>query len=219
MENEMYSEEYRGCTIRIYLDDIHENPITEWDMLGTFVCFHSRYDLSNTDYFKDADFLREFLDENDVIWLPLYLYEHGGISISTEAFSCPWDSGQIGVVYVEHDRVLKEYGVNGDKVVTEQMRQRAIDCLQSEVKTFDQYLRGEVYGYQTEDSDGENIDSCWGYYGDYANELYGDDYILGEARGSIDYHLEQEKKTHFEQLKIWIKNRVPLHRRYPCPVI
>jgi hypothetical protein len=34
------------------------------------------------------------------------------------------------------------------------------------IEQYQQWCRGEVYGYVIEDSDGEEIESCWGYYGD-----------------------------------------------------
>ena len=34
------------------------------------------------------------------------------------------------------------------------------------IEQYEQWCRGEVYGYVIEDSDGEEIESCWGYYGD-----------------------------------------------------
>ena len=36
--------------------------------------------------------------------------------------------------------------------------------LVQEVATYDEYLRGNIYGYSLE-SDGEMIDSCMGFYG------------------------------------------------------
>ena len=30
------------------------------------------------------------------LMLPLYLYDHSGITMNTTGFSCPWDSGQVG---------------------------------------------------------------------------------------------------------------------------
>lgn len=35
----------------------------------------------------------------DVLLMPLYLYDHSGITISTSEFCDPWDSGQIGFIY------------------------------------------------------------------------------------------------------------------------
>jgi hypothetical protein len=40
-----------------------------------------------------------------------------------------------------------------------QLRQQAIEILESEVKMYSQYLSGDVYGYVV----GE--ESCWGFYG------------------------------------------------------
>lgn len=60
------------------------------------------------------------------------------------------------------------------------------EILRGEVEIYDQYLRGEVYGFIVEDDDGEHIDSCWGFYGDT-------DYPLKEARGVIDHHLSREE--------------------------
>ena len=96
--------------------------------------------------------------------LPLYLYDHGGITINTSGFSCPWDSGQIGYIYMTRETIFKEYG---GKRLTKKLRTRAESLLRSEVETYDQYIRGEVYGYVADD-DGE---SCWGFFGlDYARE-------------------------------------------------
>ena len=44
-------------------------------------------------------------------------------------------------------------------------REKAENRLHSEVETYDQYLRGECYGFQLYE-DGEEIDSCWGFLGD-----------------------------------------------------
>ena len=38
-------------------------------------------------------------------------------------------------------------------------------CIQGEIELFDDYIRGNVYGYEIADVETE-IDSCWGYYGD-----------------------------------------------------
>jgi hypothetical protein len=46
-----------------------------------------------------------------------------------------------------------------------------------EVKTYDDYLTGNVYGYKVIDEQGNEEDSCWGYYGEdsikeeFKNEL------------------------------------------------
>lgn len=88
--------------------------------------------------------------ENAVaVIMPLYLYDHSGLTISTGSFSCPWDSGQVGWIYCTEEQVQKEWGGDVDK---------AREYLEGEVETYDQYLTGQIYGYVVED------ESCWGYF-------------------------------------------------------
>lgn len=101
------------------------------------------------------------------ISLPLYLYDHSGITMNTTGFHCPWDSGQVGFIYVSREKVREEYGW---KRITKAREQQILAYLKAEVETYDQYLRGDVYGFVIEElkQDGtwENFDSCWGFYGD-----------------------------------------------------
>jgi len=69
--------------------------------------------------------------------LPLYLYDHSGITMRTSPFSCQWDSGQVGFIYCTKER-CDELGADFSK---------AEDCLRAEVEEYDQYLTGDVYGY------------------------------------------------------------------------
>lgn len=155
--------------LRVFQDENPESP-REWDNLGKMVCFHERHSLGDTNEFSSPEDFDEFLKENKVISLPLYLYEHGGITISTKPFSCPWDSGQIGYIYVTHKRILEEWS---KKRISKQLRQKVINNLQCEVEVYDQYLRGEVYGFElvklTKCDQGEEheetLDGVWGFYG------------------------------------------------------
>lgn len=186
-------EEYRGFTIEIAQDIFSEGPRT-WDNLGTMVCWHRSYTLGDeqVQYFEDIDL-------SDVaVSLLLYLYDHGGITMKTTPFSRSWDSGEVGLVYVTRDEILAEYG--GVRL-TKSKRDRARRVLEAEVKVYDQFLTGDVYGYIVKDMDSV-FDSCWGYYG------Y--DYCLEEAKSIVDHHVAHERKHHIEQVKAWIRNKVPL---------
>ena len=111
--------------------------------------------------------------------LPLYLYDHSGITMSTAPFSCPWDSGQVGYIYVSREKVLKEYNATS---LTPAIRAKAEASLRSEVSTYDDYLTGSVYGYVVEDEEGDTLDSCWGFYGlDYCREE-----AMGAAKWNAD---------------------------------
>lgn len=150
-------------TVKILQDEDPTNPLTEWDMFGTFALFHRRYRLSSPECpFTEPEEWQEYCKREKPLFLPVYMYEHSGITINTTGYSCPWDSYQLGVIYVSREKIRQEYSC---KHITEKIRKQVYDLLRAELKTYDQYLTGEVYGYVIEDEEGETIDSCWGFYG------------------------------------------------------
>ena len=120
-----------------------------------------------------------------VVMLPLYLYDHSGITMSTSAFSRPWDSGQVGFIYITRAKIQEEYGW---KVVTSARRKLLEKHLTGDVEVYDNYLTGAIYGFQVFDETGEEIDSCGGFSG-YDHERSG---MLMEIQQCLDegYTLE-----------------------------
>jgi hypothetical protein len=109
--------------------------------------------------------LMEFAQKHNVI-AALYLYDHSVQSISMDTFigraqHAQWDSGQVGFIYVSHEDIAKEYGAATDENIEKAMR-----VMKAETETYDYYLRGSCYGFQLY-LDGEEVDSCWGFLGDF----------------------------------------------------
>jgi hypothetical protein len=50
------------------------------------------------------------------------------------------------------------------------------------LRDWNNYLSGNVYGFEILYKDGESLESCWGYYGDYDAK----DGVLDEARDCVD---------------------------------
>lgn len=109
-------------------------------------------------------------DEWGIELRPLYAYVHGSATVSLSPFSCKWDSGQCGWVWVDRDDPeVKRVAARNDK---------GIDSIfNSEVEMFDQYVRGDVYGigvYKMQDDGHPDLTDCeevWGFFGlDYARE-------------------------------------------------
>lgn len=167
-----------GRRAEIFYDDCAENPRRVFDELGIMVCMHKRYNLGDNKIKLDRD---EFGSWNEVedhliqdynakVILPLYLYDHSGITMSTTGFSCGWDSGQVGFIFADHASCVKEFGENYSCEAIKKI-------LNTEVELYDLYLRGEVYGYQIMDKrkcphcheiledEYESTDSCFGFYG------------------------------------------------------
>lgn len=175
--------------VRIVHDPDAESP-REHDNLGTMVCWHRRYNLgdeqpkcSPSEFYIGmmqeihpnapddipAEHLAACIEKHYVV-LPLYLYDHSGITMSCSPFGCPWDSGQIGFIYVSMETARREF-----TGTDEEIREHAERCLRSEVDVYDDYLTGQTYGFIIEQADEdadlddedswETIDSCWGFYG------------------------------------------------------
>ena len=130
---------------------------------------------------EDFEFCLSAL-EKYYIFLPLYLYDHSGITMNTTGFSCRWDSGQVGLIYVSNKNIKKEYS---RKIMTKKLRERVHNLLKSEVEIYDSYIKGEVYGYEIEKEE-EHVESCWGFVGNY-------DYVVSEAKSIIDHMCKEEK--------------------------
>lgn len=193
--------EYKGFKIKVYQDEDPGNPRTEWDNLGTMCCFHKRYELGDnsedwlgrklsSDEFSGWDGLEKYLikSEKAAVILPLYLYDHSGITMNTTGFSCQWDSGQVGWIFISRPKILKEYGW---KVLSKKRKERIEQYLRNEVETYDQYLRGDVYGYEIESPEGYEVEdgSCWGYYGSDHSKSG----LLEQAQSIVDYEVEKRK--------------------------
>ena len=183
--------------LKVVHDSNADSP-RSWDNLGKMICFHNRYDLGdnhnyNADDYSGWEEMKKAIikEENPAVILPLYMYDHSGISISTSPFSCSWDSGQIGFVLVSKKQALEEYG--GVRV-SSKTKVKIESIIQAEVETYTQYVEGEVYGFQIVDEDDNHIDSCYGFYGrDFVTNGmldYIDHNLLGVAEGEVVALLE-----------------------------
>ena len=160
----------------LYNDDEPMNPREDYDNFGKMICFHRDYNLGDKhnyeeNMFNNLDEIEAQLidDYKPAVILPLYLYDHSGLTISTGPFDCRWDSGKVGFILVSRKDALKEFG---GKRLTKNIKDKCEKLLQGEVETYDQYLRNDVYGYKIIDKrDDEDLDSCWGFFGiSYAKE-------------------------------------------------
>ena len=195
--------EYKGHSINITQDAIGDSP-REWDNLATLVCFHGRYELGDKDHgyvqsdYESFDELETAIlrDNPNAIVLPLSLYDHSGITIKVGHFDCPWDSGQVGFAFLSLKKARENYGW---KRITAKRREKLETYIRNEVKTYDDFLTGNVYGFNVTDANGDDIEdgSCYGFYG-YDHEK---SELLTEAKSAIDYNIEKVKKTEIKNIE------------------
>ncbi len=172
------THEHKDFIIEIVADD---NPVSprQWDNLGTMFCWHPEYELGDglPERMKqrfsrwNATEVEAFerwknLHRKHLLVLPLYLYDHSGVAFSATPFACCWDSGHVGWIYATHDRLKEVYAVD---VVTPAILEQAREVLLHEVKAYDQYLGGDVWGYVIREKHKKRrhqvLASCFGFYG------------------------------------------------------
>ena len=229
--------EHADCKIRIEYDEDPLNPREEFDHAGAMVCFHDRYNLGdkhglinlqcmirNSKYYRESweDYsndrmldldspadLQTAMDHCHFIVLPLYLYDHSGITMQTGPFACLWDSGQVGFIYIPRENAIKEWG---KKICTKKVLDLAEKYLMGEVNEYDQYLTGQVFGFIVEHQESGEEESCWGFFGA--------DYCIEEAKSIAEY-LEEKHQKNLKQIEqdrqhrlcALIRNHVPLSTR------
>lgn len=163
------------------------------------------------------DVYKEFRETNLILIKAINIYDHSGITVSTSncyPYNDYWDSGIVGFIYVtkktifEEGCCLCEKDKNGNYILIEHKHENAPSTyshkiiptteenwrevadhyLECEMETYDQYLRGDVYGYVLTKTVVEQVkcphcgevireyeeeveeDSCWGFYGDCLEE-------------------------------------------------
>ena len=174
---------YGDATITLYYDEDAEDPRCQ-DNLGVMLCKHPRHNLGDEqidcDYDSWEDVIESMKEERGaMVVLPLYLHEHGSLTMNVGGFGDPWDSGQVGWI-CDTDEARKLFGLENDlaRKITEaesveaaitaldEFRDHIKTMLQNEVEIYDHWLRGDMYGYIVTDDDDNEYGSCWGFYGE-----------------------------------------------------
>lgn len=153
----------RKLRLVIEQDQFPEDP-RSWDNLGTMLCCHRDYQLGDCNSNREteeqlAEICRKYgkndeeidemtfaeevqfiLDQDDVCGLPLWLYDHSGISISTRR-QCPWDSSFVGLIFIEKDFFIAHTCIKNE----ENWKKEAKGTLENEIEAYNYFLQGNVY--------------------------------------------------------------------------
>lgn len=193
---------YRGIDIEIIPDDNAQSP-DDWLNDDTFLVYDHRDFSVKREGFEPRE-IHEARQEGkhklyDGYWVfPVDAYIHSGVALSlaneTNFPDRRWDVSTTGFALVKRQKGWTWTEAKARKVA------------RSIVDEWNDYLSGNVYGWSV----AKTGDSVWGYYGD--PEKSG---CLDEAKYNVDAYIEEQRKSHWQQLKTWIKNRVPLMYRRP----
>lgn len=156
--------------LKVDYDQHGLNPRKDYDNLGTIVSWHMRYNLGDEninmrDFYSAEDATKSNSNKDDII-LPVYLFDHSGLTIQTVPFvggdHARFDSGQVGFIKVSKEKIRKEYNC---KRVTKKIIETVKSVLKNEIKEYDKYLRGETYFMEVVDADGNEEMSVGGFLG------------------------------------------------------
>lgn len=175
MTDPIQTIKHKGYTINIDYDDSPECP-REWDNLGTIYSNHRSYSPDGHSIEELIEAVGGNLDDSVIPWdligkkyyyLKVWMYDHSGVAIRTGSENpwgsgwMAWDSGLLGVIAVEKSKACKEYG---KKRACKSVQERAEKCMEGEIECLNTFVSGQIYGFTVENENGEEVDSCWGFY-------------------------------------------------------
>jgi len=202
--------DYQGMKINIFYDEDYDMP-NAWDNPDAFLCSDYRglhvdsESISASECRDAANEGKWFL--NGFYIFPVSIYDHSGISLSLGS-SRGWDYTN-GHAFV---CVRRTKGWSWAKAKAEKIADGVID-------EWNCALEGDVYGFVAEDAEGNEIESCWGFYGTEGREE-----AVSEAKDAIVSELEERTRIaneefaaalhqHLHARKAQIRAHAPLYAR------
>lgn len=177
---------YRGYQIRVEYDSATENPLS-WDNYYEQWCNNSGCRDFN---FDNSDYTPRALEGRKKVghWWIIPVARYRDFEI------CDFDDRITGYLQIRQRKGVMSYA-------------EAEIVAHSVLDELNQWANGEVYMYCAYDKDGNVINSCGGYY-DTA-------YMMMDARGNVDAHIQSIIREHISKRKRQIRAHTPLQYRVP----
>lgn len=205
---ETFTDEETGIVARVEYDPFERESPREHDgNVWTLIGFHNNHRtfgdeeisieeereyerIEETD--NGLDLAKYFRDNHDAhLIVPVQCYDHSLVSYyAGNPVTEHWDTGTAGVAILTKADLDKEFDGDEDK---------AREGLDGELETFTEWANGEIYAFVVEDSDGETLDSCAGFYGL--------EHCEGEAKDALKHAVEQACKEQ-DAVRYWAERDV-----------
>ena len=213
MEEAIDTLKYKGLIIKIYQDEDYRNP-DDWEYSSVFlVSFHSDFSVRREGFEKEIcqylagnkeqdesviEKAKSIEKEYHIFGHDAYIHSGVVLALSYEGnfVDRRWDVSQLGLVFVSKKETKN--------------RKKAKELARSLIKDWNDCLSGNVYGYVVENENGENLRSCWGFYGDIEESG-----IIEEAKAEARNIAKERMIKHLKGLKAQIKQGVSLEKRRP----
>jgi len=193
-------DEYENEKLRLIIaKEKHSKNPRKQDNLGTMLVLYNREYIpgDKTDIDPDKFFTFDEIESYLIhfkgaeLILPIYYLFHDGIfSIKTQPFyqDAGWNSGKIGFIYATYEKIKKFYGNHAPS------DEEIEDILKHEVKTYNNYLEGNVYMILLKRKDTRKTLA-------FINNIYGipDEDILLDFLKNVQ--IEKDLEPYLEDLK------------------
>jgi len=207
MENEaIKTVNHKGLAIKIFQDWDSQSP-DEWGDDNLFlVHYHRDFEIRRDDIILKDELIAWYNGEKIDIekkyhffLTKAYIHSRVVLALEESGIMFPderWDVSWCGCVLVSKKEA--------------RTKKKAYKLAEGLIKSWNDCLSGNVYGYIIEDKEGNNLSSCWGFYGDIEESG-----ILSEAKAEAEAIAEERMKKHLLKLKGQIKRKAPLEKREP----
>jgi len=186
--NTVETIDYRNFKINIIQDENYSTDMLNEDDSIFMLYNHRSFYVTKKGYNNElsqaalADMMEDFY------FYPVYAYIHSGVALSLGnseyPFNCRWDTSMCGGIFISK---------TDSDFDTKEKRKKYAEGM---IEEWNNVLSGNVYGYKVMKND-EEIDSCWGYVGDY--ETSG---IIDEAKYVIDCEIKRNAEKYGVQLEL-----------------
>jgi len=163
----VHAEERHGLKIKIFQDDSAESPDSWGDDALFLVHYHRDFEVCRDKVVardtiaalyrgEKSEAVRELKKKYHVFSVATLIHSGVWLRLGSGGFqedSGGWDTSHVGAALVSK----KEFKSRG----------KAGKAAESLIKEWNDYLSGNVYGYTVKDAESNNLDSCWGFFGDY----------------------------------------------------
>lgn len=176
----------------------YENPIRDWDHIADVMLIHRYRGLATLDDDPRDYSIREISERYALdggLALPIFAYDHSGVSFSTSndyPYNDPWDAGIAGIAYVSPEKARAEWGEN---LTPQELREKCRDSIKSLVSLMNAVAAGECYHVTWYDTECNAVDSCGGFWKT-------DDYTYEEMFRDMAEYAPEEYQPLFKRLEM-----------------
>lgn len=193
-----------GRFFKLFYDEYSESPrlcdnvatILTWERNynspdengGTFEEFAEKHGVDVSQEWN-LNSVMDAMREEGYYVVPVYALHHGVSHYSTCDFNEPWDSGAVGIAFCKKQKGLLD---NDDYL-------RSI--IDDEIKAYDAWVNGEVYGIMLFDKNEDVLDVSSGYIIPYENRIE----ALKDILSSVGVNIQDEYQLATKEVAVSLK--------------